>query len=586
MFRAVPLGCLCLLSLRSLLAQAIPSSQPEPALLEVQALLDAVKLSDAESANRQYLETHVSSADAHYLLGYILFREAKPKLSLAEYTDGARYRPPAALDLEVIGNDYFLLEDYPAADKWMTKAVELDPADALAQFYLGRAKFNEKHFEEAIHAFTECLKLQPANVQAADNLGLSYAALGKTEDALRAYRAAVASDTGASAHDAGPYLNLGTLLADDERPAEAIAYLSQAVQMMPADPRAHRELGKTYLKLNRLEDAQAELQKAVELAPENAPNHFLLSQVLRKAGFNDRANIENERYMALTGAHSSPDTPLQEIRSLVELGKLRDAERLTRRYLEVHKNSGDGHYLLGYILFKEEDAKSSLAEYTEGAKYQTPSAADLEAVAGDYVLLKDYPDADKWFTKAVQWNPNDALGWYYLGRTKYNENRFDEAVTAFQKCLQLDARNVKAEDNLGLSYEGLNRIDDAMTAYHTAIDWQADSTVKNAGPYLDLGSLMVDNDRPADALPYLLEAARLSAQDYRVHRQLGKTYAHLNQLEKARAEFEQAVQLAPGNAPIHFMLAQVYRRQGLMDKAKAETERYSKLAETNPSGDK
>jgi tetratricopeptide (TPR) repeat protein len=201
-------------------------------------------------------------------------------------------------------------------------------------------------------------------------------------------------------------------------------------------------------------------------------------------------------------------------------------------------------------------------------------------------LLKDYPDADKWFTKAVQWNPNDALGWYYLGRTKYNENRFDEAVTAFQKCLQLDARNVKAEDNLGLSYEGLNRIDDAMTAYHTAIDWQADSTVKNAGPYLDLGSLMVDNDRPADALPYLLEAARLSAQDYRVHRQLGKTYAHLNQLEKARAEFEQAVQLAPGNAPIHFMLAQVYRRQGLMDKAKAETERYSKLAETNPSGDK
>jgi tetratricopeptide (TPR) repeat protein len=586
MFRAVPLGCLCLLSLRSLLAQAVPSSQPEPALLEVQALLDAGKLSDAESADRRYLETHAGSADGHYLLGYILFREAKPKLSLAEYTEGARYRPPAALDLEVIGNDYFLLEDYPAADKWLTKAVESDPADALARFYLGRAKFNEKHFVEAISAFAECLKLQPANVQAADNLGLSYAALGKTEDALKAHRAAVASDAGASTHDPGPYLNLGTLLADNERPAEAVAYLSQAVQMLPSDPRAHRELGKTYLKLNRLEDARTELEKAVQLAPENAPNHFLLSRVLRKAGFNDRANIENDRYMALTGAHSSPDTPLQEIRALIELGKLHEAEQLTRRYLEVHKNSGDAHYLLGYVLFKEEDAKSSLAEYTEGAKYRTPSAEDLEVVAGDYVLLKDYPDADKWFTKAVEWNPNDALGWYYLGRTKYNENRFDEAVAAFQKCLQLDPRNVKAEDNLGLSYEGLNRIDDAAAAYHIAIDWQANSTIKNAGPFLDLGSLMVDNDRATDALPYLLEAARFSAEDYRVHRQLGKTYAHLNQLEKARAEFEQAVQLAPANAPIHFMLAQVYRRQGLMDKAKAETERYSKLAETNPSGDK
>jgi len=257
-----------------------------------------------------------------------------------------------------------------------------------------------------------------------------------------------------------------------------------------------------------------------------------------------------------------------------------------RRYLESRPQSGEAHYLLGYVLFKQQKATASLAEYTEGAKYRKPSAADLEAVGSDYVLLKDYLDADKWFSKAVEWNPDDALGWYYLGRTKYNENRFDEAVSAFEKCLKLDPRNVKAEDNLGLSYEGLNRVDDAVAAYRTAIDWQHDSTAKNSGPYLDLGSLLVENDRAAEGLPYLLEAAKLSGGDYRVHRQLGKTYAHLNQLEKARAEFEQAVELAPADAPIHFMLAQVYRRQGLMEKAKLETERYAKLAESNPPGGK
>ena len=61
-------------------------------------------------------------------------------------------------------------------------------------------------------------------------------------------------------------------------------------------------------------------------------------------------------------------------------------------------------------LFKEQKAALSLAEYTEGAKYRKPTAADLEAVGGDYVLLKDYADADVWFTKAVDWSPKDELG--------------------------------------------------------------------------------------------------------------------------------------------------------------------------------
>jgi tetratricopeptide (TPR) repeat protein len=261
---------------------------------------------------------------------------------------------------------------------------------------------------------------------------------------------------------------------------------------------------------------------------------------------------------------------------------LDEAEKVTRQYLELHKTSAEGYYLLGYILFKKQDAKSSLAAYTEAARYRKPSAADLEAVAGDYVLLKDYPDADKWFTKALKWNPQDSLGWYYLGRTKYNENRFDEAVTAFEQCLKLDPRNVKAQDNLGLSFEGLNQLEKAMAAYRTAIDWQKDTPDQNPGPSLDLGSLLVDNDRPEEALPYLQEAERTSSNDYRVHRQLGKAYTHLDQLDKARTELEQAVKLAPQNAPVHFMLLQVYRKQGLMDKAKIESERYSVLAAASP----
>ncbi len=276
--------------------------------------------------------------------------------------------------------------------------------------------------------------------------------------------------------------------------------------------------------------------------------------------------------------------PLLPVRSLVEAGKLADAEQEIRLYLESHKNSADAHYLLGYILFKRQKAKPSLAEYTEGAKYRTPSARDLEAVAGDYVLLEDFADADKWFTKSVQWDPGNLQTLYYLGRTKYNENRFEEAVEVFKKCLQLDPRNVKAEDNLGLSYAALERNDEALAAYRAAISWD-NGVSKDPGPYIDLGSLLVDNNRSSEAVPYLVEAIQIAPRDLRAHRELGKAYLHLNELEKAQSELEKSAEIAPKNAPIHFMLAQVYRRRGLPDKARIESERYAALAGAHSASD-
>jgi tetratricopeptide (TPR) repeat protein len=557
-----------------------PQQRPGPALVEAQSLVDSGKLQGAEGAVRRYLEKNENSADAHYLLGYILFLQANPKSSLEEYTKGARYRAPGALDFEVMGCDYFLLEDYPAADQWLTRSVEMDSGDSRARFYLGRTKYNEKRFDEAVRAFTECLKLDAKNVKAADNLGLAYEGLGKTEDALAAYRNAVALDSGAASRSLGPYLNLGTLLAENARASEALPFLEQAAQLAPSDARARREIGKAYLALNRLEEAQRELKKAVALEPESAPTHFLLAQVDRRRRLAEDALVERDHYTALTGGHSAPDTPLAQARSLLNQGKFIEAEQVMHRYLEVHRTSAEGHFLLGYVLFKKQDAKASLEEYTEGAKYRIPGAAELEVVASDYVLLKDYPDADKWFTKAVEWNPTDVLGWYYLGRTKYNENRFEEAIRVFQQCLKLDPQNVKAEDNLGLSYEGLNRTEEAFAAYRTAIEWEANAVEKNSGPFLDLGSLLVETGRVEEGLPHLLEAVRLSPEDYRTHRQLGKAYTRLNQLDKARIELEKAVELAPQNAPVHFMLSQVYRKQGLMDKVKLETDRYAALTGT------
>lgn len=277
--------------------------------------------------------------------------------------------------------------------------------------------------------------------------------------------------------------------------------------------------------------------------------------------------------------------PLAEAQTLLDKGMLPEAEGSVRQYLKEHADSADAHYLLGYILFRQAKAAASLAEYTEAAKYRKPSAADLQAVGADYVVLGDFPDADKWFTKSLEWAPHSVLGWYYLGRTKYNENRFEEALDAFQHCLKLEPRHIKAEDNLGLSYQALGRREEAMQAYRNAIDWQADAVTVNPGPFINMGSLFLEINQPEKAVEYLQKALAIAPDDPKAHQQLGKAYFNLNNLPKALPELEKAVQLAPNNAPAHYILAQAYRKQGLQDKAKLEFDRYAKLSATHSVAD-
>ncbi len=256
-------------------------------------------------------------------------------------------------------------------------------------------------------------------------------------------------------------------------------------------------------------------------------------------------------------------------------GRWPNAEQTARRFLSDHPDSADGHFLLGFILFRRDKPKDSLAEYTEAARHRTPSAFDLKVVACDYVLLGDYMDADKWFTRSVEWNPKDVQGWYYLGRAKYNENRFEEAIAAFKECLKLDPKNVKAEDNLGLAYQGLGRNEEAKAAYLNAITWEKEQQAANCGPFLDLGELLADDNRLQEAMPYLLEAAEIGPQDFRVHRELGKAYLHLNQAQDAEHELQKAIALAPREGTLHYLLGQVYRKEGLAAKAKLEFDRYT-----------
>jgi tetratricopeptide (TPR) repeat protein len=285
---------------------------------------------------------------------------------------------------------------------------------------------------------------------------------------------------------------------------------------------------------------------------------------------------------ALAAQSQQSADPLAEPRALLTEGNLAGSETSLHNYLAGHPASAEAHFLLGYVLFREQKAVESLAEFTAGAKVRRPKADELKTVASDYVLLRDYADADKWFTEVTVEDPNNPDAWYLLGRTKYNENLFVEAVSSFERALALHPKYIEAENNLGLSLRELNQPEKAKAAYQTAIEWQGDAP-SDPQPFLNLGTMLVDDSKFDEAIPYLVKAASLSPDNPKIHEELGQVYESQKNLPKAQAELERAVSLAPNTSGLHFKLGQIYRHEGMRDRAQHEFELCEKLNSTHSS---
>jgi tetratricopeptide (TPR) repeat protein len=285
--------------------------------------------------------------------------------------------------------------------------------------------------------------------------------------------------------------------------------------------------------------------------------------------------------MRLGQSQQSAD-PLARLRALIAEGKLTQADSSLRSYVEGHPSSADAHFLLGYVLFREQKAIESLAEFTAGAKVRRPSAEDLKTVASDYVSIGDFGDADKWFTEVTKEIPKDADAWYLLGRTKYNENLFAEAASCFNHALSLHPKYVEAENNLGLTLVELNKPDEAKAAYESAIEWQG-AAPTDPQPFLNLGTMFADQGDAQQALPNLLKAESLAPANPKIHEELGQVYETQKDLPKAQAELEKSVELAPDSSGLHFKLGQIYRHEGLRDRAQQQFDLCAKLNSTHSS---
>jgi tetratricopeptide (TPR) repeat protein len=273
----------------------------------------------------------------------------------------------------------------------------------------------------------------------------------------------------------------------------------------------------------------------------------------------------------------STDALLYEGKCLIDLRDFPAAEKALRQYIARHPESYDALYLLGFVLNRENRPSESLDLYTEAARLRAPTGDDLKIVGLDYVLLNDYADAVRWLEKSVELDATNAEAWYYLGRAYYTQSRLPDASKAFQAVLKLNPNDSKAENNLGLIFESQAQPEAAAEAYHKAIAWQEQGEHPSEQPYLNLGSLLLDQDQMAEAAKTLETAVRIAPSNSLCRLKLGTAYLRAGNLNDARRELEKSVQLAPDDPAAHYQLGRLYKQMNQMEKAKVEFDRTAEL---------
>jgi Tfp pilus assembly protein PilF len=187
----------------------------------------------------------------------------------------------------------------PVAETISVRDLQL-PAAAMKEFRRSEKSIRSKDYLAAIEHLQQALRIEPAFVQAHNNLGASYLELEKFQEAISEFEKAIELDPKMEA----PYRNMSVSLFELGRYPEAEIAARQAVAITPQRNAARYTLGRA---LAAQGSTSAEAEGLLRGALAEFPQARLsLAQVLLNRCLNEEAAAELRNYLA--SGSIEPDT--------------------------------------------------------------------------------------------------------------------------------------------------------------------------------------------------------------------------------------------------------------------------------------
>ncbi len=492
---------------RRLLAQAlVVSGRPEQAVQELQ---------EARTLSPEDLETTFALASGHLRTG--AFAEAAP---LFEEVLAGR---PIARTAVLVGRTYRDFRRFADARRLLRRALEMDPDVPRARFYLGMVELSDRGRDglpEALERFAAEVEISP-------------------EDPLA-------------------QLYHGLALAESRRFQEAMEPLEQAAAWPLTRLEALRFLGRCQLGLDRVEEAVATFEEALELASSPGARdrqrsfiHYQLGTALRRQGKLERAAKELAAAEALSA--DLVDAERQDLRVF-----LQDTGEEAQDLLVVPELSGEK-------AGQSSEARLSLATALARASLNLGTLA---------ARGKRFPLALSYFEQSQTLAPELPGLQRSLGTVRFSLGLYAEAAQALAAVPEPVASDPSLQRMLAMAWLSSGESGRAADIFDRLFGGELQT-----GPEMDPSLAyahalaLVRSGRAAEA-KQRFEALLAKRGDWpQLHVLLGQAHAQEDDYPAAIAAFERALALDPTVAEANAGLGMIHLERGEMEEAAESFER-------------
>jgi protein O-GlcNAc transferase len=320
------------------------------------------------------------------LIGYFSVRnyavlEQRAQEIIAIYPDFAFAWKALSVAQTLTGGDAL-----PAA----RRAAALLPRDAEAQNNCAKALLDAGQSAEARDKCIAALKIDAGNVLAMNNLGNACRQMGRFDEALNAYRNALAR----APNYFEAAFNLGTLLSEAGDPEGAVAAFELALRLQPAHQSGVRLLARQLTLLGRLEDAIKVMRVAANQTGASVDLLDEFAGLWIEAGEHAQALAIAERALALAPQHASVHN--RRGAALLGLGRLSQAQRAFEQSIASDATHAKVWMNLGNVLRDLLRGQEALAAYGKAIELEPtqPEIFTNLLMASNYLGLSDGPLID------------------------------------------------------------------------------------------------------------------------------------------------------------------------------------------------
>lgn len=330
-------------------------------------------------------------------------------------------------------------------------------------------------FEMAVRSYREIIQRFPFEIEAYVRLARLLKGEEKFDEAIEVLRHGATID--ADAKDI--YNSLGAILSGQGKQAEAITAHERYVALAPTEPNAYDSLGLTFQWSGDYAKAIENFNRAVELEPKFEIGIIHLANAQLMSGKYNESIASFNRYIDAVATDVEKKRGYDGI-TLVYLqkGDLSLAAKFSARSSKIKEDLFSYEYLIsvrrGDAVKAQRLEKTILSGLTFAGRGSRPSPRFELYYRGLIALNNGRNDeAIAYFRQTIThppptWHQQDFED--CLADALLKLGRFDEAITEYQRILQLNPHYPRAHFHLGQAYASKGEAEQARVSYQTFLD--------------------------------------------------------------------------------------------------------------------